>query len=75
MALVLNKQSCIFQKIYAYDDELHILERFEAFTVMKIQVQVFLVVIPLSSVVGYQCFRGPCCLHHQGEDGGSMDFP
>jgi len=20
-----------------------------------------------STVVGYQCFSGPCCLHHQGE--------
>jgi len=29
---------------------------------MKIQVVVFWVVTPYSDVVGYQCFRGPCCL-------------
>jgi len=32
---------------------------------MMIQVEVFWVVTPCSVVVGYQCFRGPCCL--QGE--------
>jgi hypothetical protein len=35
-------------------------------TVM-IQVEVFWVVTPCSTVVGYQYFRGPCCLHLQGE--------
>jgi hypothetical protein len=24
-----------------------------------------------SVVVGYKCFRGPCCLHLQGEDRGT----
>jgi hypothetical protein len=38
---------------------------FQAFIVMMIQVEVFWVVTPCSVVVGYQCFRGPCCL--QGE--------
>jgi hypothetical protein len=39
-----------------------------------------LVVTLCSAVVGYQCFRGPCCLHFHGEsqlhpqDGGSMDL-
>jgi hypothetical protein len=27
---------------------------------------VFWVVAPCSLVEVYQCFRGPCCLHHQG---------
>jgi len=27
----------------------------------------FWVVMPHSDVVGYQHFRGPCCLHLQGE--------
>jgi hypothetical protein len=38
----------------------------------SIQVKVFWVVMPCSVVVGYQHFRGPCCLDLQGdEDGGS----
>jgi len=40
--------------------------RHEAFTV-KIQLEVFLVVMPCSVVVGYQCFRDPYCLHLQDE--------
>jgi hypothetical protein len=35
---------------------------------------VFWVVAPCSLVEFYQRFRGPCCLHHQGDqpdDGGS----
>jgi hypothetical protein len=31
---------------------------------------VFWVVPPCSLVEVYQRFRGPCCLHHQGDDGG-----
>jgi len=33
---------------------------------VKIQVEFFWVVSPSSTVVGYQCFRGPCCLNLQG---------
>jgi hypothetical protein len=57
---------------------------FETFTaVMFLQVEVFWVVTPCIDVVGYQRFRGPYCLHLQGEetrkgensiDGGSMDL-
>jgi hypothetical protein len=36
---------------------------FEAFTEVKIQVQVFWVVTSFSVVVGYQRFGAPCCLH------------
>jgi len=36
--------------------------RFEVFTVMKIEVLIFL----SSDVVGHQHFRGLCCLHLQG---------
>jgi hypothetical protein len=32
-----------------------------------VQVEVFQVVTPRSVMVGYQHFRGPCCLHLQGE--------
>jgi hypothetical protein len=30
---------------------------------------VFWVVAPCSLVEDYQRFRGPCCLHHQGDEG------
>jgi len=35
----------------------------EAFTAVMFQVEVFWVVTPCSNVVGYKCFRAPCCLH------------
>jgi hypothetical protein len=41
--------------------------RFDVFTAVKIQVNVFWVVTPYSDVVEHQCFGGPCCLHLQGE--------
>jgi len=44
--------------------------RFEVF-MSKIHIMVFWVGI-LCSDVGYQCFRGPWCLHLQGENGGNM---
>jgi hypothetical protein len=31
-----------------------------------------LVVMPCSVMVGYQQFRGPCCLHLHPEDGASV---
>jgi hypothetical protein len=34
---------------------------------VKIQVKFFWVVMPCSVVLGYQCFRHPCCLHLQGK--------
>jgi hypothetical protein len=40
--------------------------KFEAFMTVKIQFKVLWVVTPYSVVVGYQCFRGPCCLHLLG---------
>jgi hypothetical protein len=41
--------------------------KFDVFTVVKIQVEVFCYVTPCSVVVRYQRFEGPCCLHLQGE--------
>jgi hypothetical protein len=32
------------------------------------KIAVFWVVAPCSLVEVYQRFRGPCCLHHQGDD-------
>jgi len=40
---------------------------FEAFTALIFQVEVFCVVTPCSIVVGYQRYKGPCCLYLQGE--------
>jgi hypothetical protein len=37
--------------------------RFEVFMAMKIQVMVFWAVMPHSDMVGYQHFRGSCCLY------------
>jgi len=36
------------------------------FTMVNIQVKVYSVVMLSNVVVGYQCFRGSYCLHHQG---------
>jgi hypothetical protein len=40
--------------------------RFEIFMAVKIQVEFFWVVTSSSVVVGYHCFRGPCCPHLEG---------
>jgi hypothetical protein len=34
---------------------------------LQIKVEVLCFVMPCSVTVGYQRFRGPCCLHLQGE--------
>jgi hypothetical protein len=44
-----------------------IVVRFVVFTVVKTQVEVFWVVTLCDVVVEYHHFRGPCCLHLQGE--------
>jgi hypothetical protein len=44
--------------------------RFEVFTVVKIQVEVWVVTL-YSVTIGYQSFGGPYCLPVQGKDGGS----
>jgi hypothetical protein len=40
---------------------------FEVLTVVSMKMAVFWVVAPCSLIEVYQRFRGPCCLHHQGE--------
>jgi len=40
----------------------------------EFQVEVFWVVTSCSVVVGYRRFGGLCCLHLQGEHGGSFDL-
>jgi hypothetical protein len=44
--------------------------RFEVFMAVKIQV-IFWVVMPCNTAIEYQHFRGPCCLHLQGEVNGT----
>jgi hypothetical protein len=41
---------------------------FEVLTAVSTKMAVFWVVAPCSLVEVYQCFRGPCCLHHQGDE-------
>jgi hypothetical protein len=50
------------------------LTRFEAFTVVKIQVEVFWVVTPCNVMVVYQRVRGPCYLHLHPADGSGIDL-
>jgi hypothetical protein len=40
---------------------------FEVLTAVSTKMAVFWVVAPCSVVEVYQRFRGPCCLHHQGD--------
>jgi hypothetical protein len=46
-----------------FTEKLHIHAKFEVFTVVKIQVEVFWVVMPCSIMVGYKRFRGPSWLY------------
>jgi hypothetical protein len=41
---------------------------FEVLTAVSTKMAVFWVVAPSSLVEVYQRFRGPCCLHHQGDE-------
>jgi hypothetical protein len=41
---------------------------FEVLTAVSMKMAVFWVVAPWSLVEVYQRFRGPCCLHHQGDE-------
>jgi hypothetical protein len=43
---------------------------FEAFAAVMFQIEIFRVVMPCSVVVLYRRFRGPFCLHLQGEVAG-----
>jgi hypothetical protein len=40
----------------------------------EVHLEVFWVVTPYNAMVGYQRFRGPCCLLSSGCNGGSMDL-
>jgi hypothetical protein len=45
---------------------------FEVLTAVGTKMAVFWVVSPCSLVEIYQRFRGPCCLHHQGDEQGPL---
>jgi len=51
------------------------IERLEIFTVLKIHVVVFWVVISCSDVVGYKHFGGVCYLHLQDVVSGAWKWP
>jgi hypothetical protein len=48
--------------------------RFEVLTAVSTKIAVFWVVALCSLVEVYQRFKGPCWLHHHGNDGGSKDL-
>jgi hypothetical protein len=41
---------------------------FQVLTAVSTKMAVFWVVAPCNLVEVYQRFRGPCCLHHQGDE-------
>jgi hypothetical protein len=51
-----------------------ILVGFEVLTAVSTKMAVFWVVAPCSLVEVYRRFRGPCCLHHRPDYGGSKDL-
>jgi hypothetical protein len=58
-----DRQRCI----YSRNNNNHI--GFEVLTAVSTKTDVFWVVAPCSLVEVYQRFRGPCCLHHQTDNG------
>jgi hypothetical protein len=46
---------------------------FEVFTAVKIHLNIFWFVTPITVALRYQRFTGPSCLYLQGENGGSHD--
>jgi hypothetical protein len=46
---------------------------FDVLTAVGTKMAVFWVVAPCSLVKIYQRFRGPCCLHHQGDEAYLLD--
>jgi len=57
----------IINKDDSNNNGLHLGQRLEVSTTVKIQVEIFWVLISRSVVVGYQRFGGCHCLHLQGE--------
>jgi hypothetical protein len=45
--------------------------RFQVLTATHMKMAIFWVLVPRSLVQVYQHFKVACCLHHQGNDGGS----
>jgi len=45
---------------------MELVAKFEVLTAVKVQIEVFWVVMSYNVVVVYQCFRAPCCLHLHG---------
>jgi len=57
----------ICKRFVESDSTSHVFKGFDAFTAVKIQVEVFCVVTQCNVMVGYHHFRGPSCLHLQSE--------
>jgi hypothetical protein len=58
-----------YQEVYVFSTLLTIFAfvGFGVLTAVSTKMAVFWVVEPCSQVEVYQRFRGPCCLHHQGD--------
>jgi hypothetical protein len=54
-----DRTSCVLKLRFLHMEFFHVLQPTEQ---SKFKVEVFWVVTPYSVVVGYQRFRGPCCL-------------
>jgi hypothetical protein len=61
-----NTESCKLTVIYR-------IVGFEVFMAVGMKMAVFWVLAPCSLVEIYQRFRGPCCLHHQGDESQRLD--
>jgi hypothetical protein len=59
----------VFSSLQFFDYNL-LCVRFQVLTAVSMKVAVFWPVVQCSLVEVYRRFRGPCCPHHQGDDGG-----
>jgi hypothetical protein len=64
----------VFTRILKYVIKCGTNVRFEVLMMVKFHFKAFWVVMLCGVVVGYQCFRGPCCLHLHPEGGGRKVF-
>jgi hypothetical protein len=62
--------TCVYTGIELHKIE-SVIVRFQVLTAASMKFRVFWDILPHSQIDVDQRFRGACCLHHQGDDGGS----